>query len=296
MSSDRERFLRTLFRPDEFVSVGAAATETRVYTLEQAIELQGTNLVSANPLDGYIDHAPVKSYHLASRPRRADANVTSYRNFVFEFDGATLDEQARILTSREVPYATLTYSGGKSLHAIVALSEPVTDELTYRALFNTIRDILWMTDPSCVNPSRFTRIGGATRDSGVEQELIDVRRDVSLFELKRWIQRFEKHLTKVQERRLEQHGQRQAQAAELQASGAAGVALLSESEQRFLAGNWDGKGSRHTRLVAITYRLAEYGVSQEEAEQLVMQAHVLLGIDRDEGEAINIVEYVYGRV
>lgn len=290
----RKQYLTTLFNMKEFVSVGARAQDTQVVPLPAALEAIDTNLVSANPLDGEKDNNPTRDYHSVTRPRRADANVVSFRNFVMEFDRGELSDQAQTLANFEVPYATLTYSGGKSLHAVIALSESLANEQEYRSMFNVLRNILWSTDESCVNPSRFTRIGGAYRpDKNAEQKLIDLRRPISLFELKRWLSRFEGHLQRCKERREEAAMKHAERLAYLNDNDITGIDALEESDQRFLAGEWDGSYSRHKRLVSIAYRMMEFGMDFDEALTRITDAHLLLGMPERAHEAEGIVTHVY---
>ncbi len=294
MSDDRKRYLRALFHQHEYVSVGARAQDTEVTQLPAAIEAIDTNLISANPLDGERDRNPTKDYHSVTRPRRADANVVAFRNFVMEFDRGELPEQAEILKSRDVPYTTLTYSGGKSLHAVIALSESLASEVEYRAMFNILRDILWTTDESCVNPSRFTRIGGAFRfDKSCEQKLLDLRRPISLFELKRWLSRFDSHLKQKQAWRNESAEKHAERLQQLKEDGITGLAALDERDQKFLEGEWDGSFSRHKRLVAIAYRCLEHAVDYDECLARITDAHLLLGMPERAHEAQGIVNHVY---
>jgi hypothetical protein len=276
--SDRSRYMTALFNPGETVCLGKFNRATKVYELSYAMESGWPAFVSANPI----------------KDARLDANVTAHRNLVIEFDQGTLKEQAEIIASRGLPYTTLTFSGGKSLHAVVALQDSLPDEAAYRKLFRTINDILWMIDNSCINPSRLTRIGGATHpEKRVEQKLIDVRRRISLDELHSWISRFEKHLAKVAAKRAQAQAQKLERVQWIQQQGIVGIEALEETDRKFLEGEWNGQGSRHRRLVGITYRCLEHGVPYEEALARIFQAHDLLGIPERAHEAQGIVDYVY---
>ena len=123
---------------------------------------------------------------------RADRNVSCYRNFLVEFDRPDLGsiaEQVEYVRAMGVPYASLVSSGGKSLHCVIRL------ETTFRSYedfkMNARRVILGLkADHSCFNPSRLSRLGGATRDNGNEQTIIDIRSRVSRTDFDRFAARF----------------------------------------------------------------------------------------------------------
>ena len=106
---------------------------------------------------------------------RSDSNVSVYRNFLFEFDGDDLAAQEAALQKlSDFPCSSVTFSGGKSYHIIVSLSDTLTT--SYKAAWNALAlEILERTglapDPACKNASRLSRLAGAVRDNGVVQEL-----------------------------------------------------------------------------------------------------------------------------
>ena len=119
---------------------------------------------------------------------RADSNVTNYRNILIEFDTLSPEEQLAQLTT--VPYSTLTWSGGKSYHAILSLDSSCVDISAYKYLVRRIQSKLPDMDRSTGNPSRFSRMPNAIRDNGNEQTLVEVRSRVSTSEFQRFVRRF----------------------------------------------------------------------------------------------------------
>lgn len=124
---------------------------------------------------------------------RNDLNVCEYRNFLFEIDSLPLDTQQKLVAHLTTifPIRTITYSGGKSYHIIVSVSDSLpfkaqTPEGTqaYKDLWTGLcdyleqssRKFLGITDPifdrSTKNCSRLSRTPNDTRDNGVKQELI----------------------------------------------------------------------------------------------------------------------------
>lgn len=280
--SPNKQFLEALFRPGESVCYAQNQYGTTVYKLEEALEMEPMELVSANPL----------------HTRRLDANVTAHRNLVFEFDGGTIEEQADIINSKKLPYNTLTFSGGKSLHAIVSLADSV-GETELRKYFKLIRYVMWQTDPSCVNPSRLTRVAGAIRKdkNDEEQLLIDIRAPITEPELKLWLRRFRKHIDKCIEKEQEAIKRKQERLEELKNSGVelGSKELLSEATQLFLKGEGVAPQSRHRRLLLTAHEYLQNGIAYEEAVKDLEMAAILWGVfDRDPGKPQQIVDYVYG--
>lgn len=124
------------------------------------------------------------------KEKRLDANVTSCRNILVEFDKIPLDEQKPFLVKSGLPYSTLVYSGGKSLHAIISLQWPMANKEHYKALVKRVYDKLGgkkFVDTSTSNPSRFSRTPCVTRDNGKEQTLLEVHERVPNAELLDWL-------------------------------------------------------------------------------------------------------------
>lgn len=115
--------------------------------------------VRINPLDGH---------------GVADANVTDYRYVLVESDSLPLERQNALIRELELPVVTLTYTGGKSLHAIVRVDAGNREEYRKRVayLFDICKKNGLDIDKSCKNPSRLSRLPGIERN-GKKQFLID---------------------------------------------------------------------------------------------------------------------------
>lgn len=116
---------------------------------------------------------------------RADSNVTCYRNILIEFDTLSPDEQLAKLEA--VPYSTLTWSGGKSYHAIISLETPCATAAEYKALVKLVQAKLPDMDKSTGNPSRFSRCPGVKRDNGNLQALQLVVGRISRETMSNWL-------------------------------------------------------------------------------------------------------------
>lgn len=124
---------------------------------------------------------------------RNDLNVCTYRNFLFEIDSLPLDVQKNLVSHLVVsfPIRTVTYSGGKSYHIIISVSDSLpfkvqTNEGTqaYKDLWTGLCDALEQSsrkflgitdeifDRSTKNCSRLSRIPNGLRDGAIKQELV----------------------------------------------------------------------------------------------------------------------------
>ena len=136
------------------------------------------------------------------RTRSIDG-VQHFRNFMFEIDNdesgnpVPLEKQKEIITEAQLPWSTCTYSGGKSLHWIVSLQEPVGDVIEYRMWWKMMVTILNKTakrlgydlvfDANVKDPSRFSRAANAIReDKNKKQNLVSVRERQSTETILKW--------------------------------------------------------------------------------------------------------------
>ncbi len=110
---------------------------------------------------------------------RSIDGVKHFRNFMFEIDEdmdknpVPLEKQQEIIQAAQFPWSTCVYSGGKSLHWILSLEEPVEDASEYRMWWKMMEAILNKTakelgynlkfDPNVKDPSRFSRAAGSVR-------------------------------------------------------------------------------------------------------------------------------------
>lgn len=178
--------LKLLFRSSDYICVGDKyATLVGPQPIKPV-----TEFFSLNPLSATVDH--VKGADGAIRGlygvpgRRADLNVTRFQNFLFEMDNTPLSTQIAYIRDSGFPFATVTYSGGKSYHAIISLEVPMdvkahTPEAVdeYKLMWKRLATVfcqrlnqpLTLLDSACQNPSRLTRLPGSVRDNGVVQHL-----------------------------------------------------------------------------------------------------------------------------
>lgn len=174
MTHDLINFYGLLFREGE---------ETCFSSTLKDIDLRDAYDMTSKPTEQFFVINPLKY-------TRKDSNVLEYRNILIEFDSLSIEKQLAILTESKVPYSTLTYSGGKSLHAIIALHESLPSKEAYVALAKAVYAKLGgepIVDTKTSNPSRFSRVPGALRaDNGKEQKLLAIRGRVHLDKLLEW--------------------------------------------------------------------------------------------------------------
>lgn len=122
------------------------------------------------------------------RDGRKEEHVTAYRNILVEFDKLELDKQRAFLEEMRMPYSTLVYSGGKSMHAIISLEWPCTTLREYKALVKRVYKKLGANvDKQNSNSNRYSRAPEAIRDNGKEQTLLEVWGRIPLPELLQWL-------------------------------------------------------------------------------------------------------------
>lgn len=136
-----------------------------------------------NALHPYQDLAPSKDWHSPNTPRRADANVVCYRNFLIELDKMAPSEQIDYVTSA-LPVTSIVHSGGKSHHFIISLTEPLQTAEEYREVASRLLVLFPEADRMCKNPSRLSRLPFRFRpETGAEQKLIHLGRRINFQDL-----------------------------------------------------------------------------------------------------------------
>lgn len=183
-----QKFLDLLFDEGEQVCVRPAMSAYRSLPLEdlknQAVELTSNDgekvvvvptsslkLIALNPIKGKLE----------------DAGCTAYRNFLIEMDGASLGEQWAYIDEFNLPWSACVFSGGKSLHFAVCLTDSLPSEDIYRFYAEWILNVVTQADQSTKNPSRGIRIPDVEREAGKVQKLIELRSRISLDSLVSWL-------------------------------------------------------------------------------------------------------------
>lgn len=107
-------------------------------------------------------------------------NVTKFKYWLLEIDEdenknpVSLEEQYAWMLASKLPITTITFSGGKSLHGLVCIN--AMDHESFRDRVEEVRDYcvqLGMPlDCRVIDPSRYTRVPGATAQMREYQSLV----------------------------------------------------------------------------------------------------------------------------
>jgi hypothetical protein len=186
---EAKEFLKVLFDADEHTCFGKGEKDTRVQPVPaRQVTSDRYQFVCINPLHPTRNLDPYQVYHRPDVPCRMNANVVAFRNILLEIDNMEVERQIPYLQSLGVPYSTLTFSGGKSIHAIIALQEALPSQEAYKALVKRIYKVVTVVDKACSNPSRFSRYPNHFRqDKGKVQTLLEVRDRVPLETVEAWL-------------------------------------------------------------------------------------------------------------
>lgn len=198
MQSDEkfQKAMKLLFRSNDQICVGNQyATDVGPIPLAPAAEFFCINPLATQDYRALNGEAN-RAFKIGSR---ADLNVCRFQNFLFEMDATPLNTQIEYIRSCNFPFATITFSGSKSYHAILSLETPLAakphtqkgvDEYkrTWKQLAHVmttrLNQSLTLLDTSCQNPSRLSRMPGAWRaDKKQHQELIQLGKLCSSEEL-----------------------------------------------------------------------------------------------------------------
>ena len=164
-----------------------------------------------------LEHAAKNmSIYMAVNPikqstTRGQANVTRNSAWLLEADKKYIDfktpmkdesgrdvevpieEQRQAILDSGIPFATVVFSGGKSLHVIPRVNQHLSEE-TWLAVWHAFSHVLWQyglrVDPQTCDRARWTRRPGVMRDTGKWQTLEMTGKRVDLDELEAW---FAKH-------------------------------------------------------------------------------------------------------
>jgi len=119
------------------------------------------------PPGAWISLNPVCDGEKLAGNAPSDKDVTDFRYALVEADDLSREEQWRKLSGLNLPIKCVTWSGGKSLHAIIKV-DAGTDPKLYREritrLYGYLEEHHFPADAANKNPSRLIRIPGFFRD------------------------------------------------------------------------------------------------------------------------------------
>lgn len=190
MHENGKKLLSLMFKEGETVCVSNAKYSYHSLSLENILDNRVV-LLSPNPsapirkADSseliFVALNPIKGF-------REDANCTSFRNFLIEIDTGPLAQQLDFIKKLGMPYSAAVFSGNKSIHFLISLSEDLPNIKIYKKMGKWILNIITLADQNTFYPSISIRIPGAVRsETGKAQQLVDFKGKVSISELSAWL-------------------------------------------------------------------------------------------------------------
>lgn len=194
VTNDFVKFIETVFKPEDLVSYVTAATQDKngkyypanagVYgikakklvnnftTIEDSIGDYTTEAgawIRFNPMDG----KGVKN-----------ENVIKFRYTLVESDQTDISSQLELIYKLRLPCVAITYSGSKSVHALVKVNAKDKEEYDKRVqfIYQTLKKQEFEVDEANKNPARLTRLPGVRRGDQY-QTLIDTNTGYNDFEM-----------------------------------------------------------------------------------------------------------------
>ena len=191
MKEMTQKFLNLFFNPDETICVSDC--QGRYHSVPQ--DLNEVNLVS--PTEGKGDRKILESdINLVSinpiNGWNRMKNITSHRSFLVEMDEGSLPEQKVYIEKMELPYSICVFSGNKSLHYGIVLSEDLAGESVWKFTNQWILNIIEKADQQVVSPNVCIRFPGNKRKDGKQlmQALVEIKHRISPEELYAWLNQY----------------------------------------------------------------------------------------------------------
>jgi hypothetical protein len=196
-------FLSVLFNPDEQVwllneyktgqSCQAMSQEQAIATFNEMVQRNPTDkgiCIGVNPAGParLVSGDPVR-YEGAWFNR---SGHKCFRNILIEFDMMNQYEQAQIISNSGLPWSTLTWSGGKGFHVVIALTEPISWDDVGRFHRKIVLSLDSKADP-VNNSDHSTKAPGGkrlTNDVVCDQLPHAARRRITIAELNTWLDQF----------------------------------------------------------------------------------------------------------
>lgn len=278
-----KQYLDLLFRPEDYVVAGDLFT-TRPKPLFHVNSVVD-EFITINPIHPKMDMDTKHKNYIKGLGRRADCNVSQIRNVFLEFDSGTIEEQINLVT-RSLPeefISAVTFSGSKSIHAVIALDSPISRE-DHALVYDTLIHKFPTTDTTMRNPSRYTRLPGHIRAStGREQSLLHLAKGrVDTAKFMAWINEQERPIGRAPSPKPVRTGS----TVTLKSNGVRGE--LSAKTKDWLRRGSD-EGDHYYRLVSAVSDMRAQGYEYEEALDAAEQVfNNILGRDLERKFLINI--------
>lgn len=264
MHADGKKLLNLMFKPGETVSVTPDKAGYHSVPLDTALgDKVNLLLPSFKNADDYKTVSTDVLLSVALNPIQGwcrDINSTAFRNYLIELDTGTIEEQIGYIKASGIPYSAMIFSGGKSVHILISLSEDLPDEKIYRKIALWILNILPLADDKCKNPSRKIRIPGAERTPGKFQELLEFKGKVNPRELGDWLNQHESAKPKDRPKR--------------ERSDKADISQVRRWAQKMLTEGFPLGMGRNAGWFALAAEFSVSGFTEEQTIELFEQFYV----------------------
>jgi len=201
---NKKRFIDLFFNENEEICVSANKYGTYSVPRDKVLSGPIINLKSCGKNETVREFDSNYLSMCAINPisgSRKDANVTAYRSFLIEIDDLPIPDQVEYIKQINLPYSICVFSGNKSLHFGIVLSEDLPSDEYWRFLNQWILNVVEFADQQTKNPSRSIRFPDMIRDNGKVQKCLKINKRLSLNELLTWLGSFEEEKPVISERR-----------------------------------------------------------------------------------------------
>jgi hypothetical protein len=265
MNDTGKKFLELMFRPDEQVCVSYNKYGYHSVPLKHVLERDTIMIVSTPQscedrgiswLEGHEQRFTDELTLVALNPiegYREDTNCTAFRNFMVEIDVGTQEEQLAHLKHYNIPYSALVFSGNKSLHCLISLTEDLPNEEIWRTLAEWILNVITLSDKATKNPSRSIRIPEVWRDPKKKQTLLELKSAINVKELIEWLSKYPEAKPKKQEKHV--YGEN---------PGVFDLNMMPKWVQHKLTRGLSTKKGRNQQWYGIAYEFALAGFSKDD--------------------------------
>lgn len=248
-----KEFYNVLFDKDEYTCFADSTKETQIQSVSRQGVKTDKQYFSINP----IIKGKTRSKH----------NVSQFRNILVEIDKdpdgnhIPREIQKKMFSKIGIPYATLVWSAGKSLHGIISLEEPFEDIVEYnqavQAVYRVLQKNKIWNDESVKDAARFSRAAGALRIGTREfQPVEQVKNRITRQEFDDWLERYGEEVGEIKyhEGNIEYKG-----------TSTADNDLKWDWVLKYYMKNDDYvQGKRHHYQVKMAYCLARTGMSADD--------------------------------
>lgn len=152
---------------------------------------------AVDPFPGFFVSNAVKFCINPLREVRNTDNVTKINSLLFEVDWdsegsiVSKDQQIAMFKESGLPYASLVFSGKKSVHAIVRFQEPIEKEWQkswWKAIEQALTKHGMLIDDKTKAIPQLSRLPGSLRpETGLTQDLIELGHRTTQQEVKAWL-------------------------------------------------------------------------------------------------------------